>query len=343
MAALPALTKTYASLRNSEFPDSTDANARWRSYGWLLKEMLVGERLNGGTQGGTRTTASKWAVVQSCIYNGVSREVDSSDLWGTTYDASKFPLVDSGNGPAWIILQNTALGYQFLISLSSNVPEYIRLAIAPIATPFSGGSISNSPTSSAEVCAANNSQGSSVKSYIMPPITNTSGSHRMHITTNATDGQFWLMTSAPGSGMFQSFLGVVRTTNADVADTRNVFIVWHSYASAPGALWSWTDSNDTVKGLVPSGAVMTSGGFGPAPQYGSSSYPGTTDTFTGKYSSYQIEIMSLTPQLAYRGTVPDLIGTGSVGVGNCVPSAAALERIVVGRVLVPFVGDAPII
>lgn len=343
MATLSPLSKTYATLRNSQFPDVTDGNARWKSYGWLLKEALLGVRTNGGTQGGTRTANSQWTVVQSTAYDGSATQIANSDLWGTTFDATKFRLVDNGGGPSWIILQNTALGYQFLISLSSNVPDYIRLALAPISTPFTGGTTSVSPSSAAECVAASDSQGPGVKSQIMDAIINTVGDQRLHITTNSADGQFWVMTSAPGSGIFQSVLGVVKTTNADPSDTKNTFLVWYGSRTSLGAFENVNANNTIVKGLTPSGAVMNTGGFGPLYYYGGSPYTGTTDALSGTYAAYQLEIMTLSPQLAYRGTVPDLYSTGNPGVGNCVPSAAAMERVVVGRVLVPFVGGAPLV
>lgn len=343
MATLSPLSKTYATLRNSQFPDVTDANLRWKSYGWLLKEALLGLRTNGGTQGGTRTANSKWTAVQSTVFDGSVMQIANSDLWGSTFDATKFRLVDSGNGPSWIILENSALGYQFLISMSSNVPDYIRLALAPIATPFTGGSTTVSPASSAEVVVYSDGQGASAKSAIMDPIINTGGDQRLHITTCADDGQFWVTTSAPGSGIFQSVLGVVKTTNADPSDTKNTFLVWYGSRTALGAFENVNANNSIVKGLTPSGSVMTAGGFGPLYYYGNSPYTGTTDVLSGKYAAYQLEIMSISPQLAYRGTVPDLYSTGNPGVGNCVPSAAAIERVVVGRVLVPFIGGAPLV
>lgn len=351
MATLPSLTKTYSTLRNIPLPNiSTDLLA-FKSCLWALKEAMLGLRTAGGTQGGTRTSQSLWTVV-SCS-DGSS--VSNTDLWGSTFDDSKIVINSNGSAHSWIVLQNTALGYQFIIDANTSAPQYSRLATTLISQPFDTGTTTSSPSNSTyEFDARNSSVGNSTNVFGLfagNVANNLAGGNPiyLHYTANATDGQFYALISKQNSGIFMSALALIKTTSQNISDTNNVFLLASDFNSSRGA-WSDTGGsgqyNTTCR--LPTGALMTAGGWGPTPVYGGAAYQSTTDDrgtdfFTSNYNAYQAEMQSFSPIAVYRGIIPDLYITGGGVIGSAIPSPAACERTIVGSTIVPFIGGPPII
>lgn len=351
MATLPALTKTYSTIRNMPFPSTADALAGFRSANWLLKEAMIGNT-QGGTQGGTRNPNSLWTVVSSS--NGVT--ASNTDLWGSTYDPSKIVLANNGTPHSWILLKNTTLGYQFLIDCNNTSNQNLRYAACPISNPFSSGTPSSAPENTAyeiDARASNTSKATTVinvfAGYINQYISGAPALY-MHYTTTE-DGQFYAFISKAGSGVFYGALALLKTINAHPSDINNVFLISDDTTSNRG-VWQNSGVINSYYTVCryPSGAYMTNGGLGPNPVYAGYGYMAdgaaqdrNVDTLTATYNVYQAEIQGMLPSPLYRGIIPDLYITGGGLIGSCIPSPAACERTIVGSMIVPFIGGPPIV
>ena len=341
MAAIPALSKTYSSRANVPFASTASALDRARSCVFNLIQHLL-NTATGGTTSGTRDANSVWTV------KGSSDGVSNVSTAGVNHIAARTNLVWAGAGTnhSWIWLENATLGYQLVIDCINSTNSNISITACPIATPYTGGSLTNRPiNTAAEISWSTNSTGESPQGFISD--STTGGTNQTHFVTS-TDGQFTFLTSRTGHGMFSINVSLLKTVNNAAGDTRNVFWLGHSLASSRGcpAFNTVANAASGCSGRNPNGvAVMSSGGIDPVTP-GSTAYYGSgaglTDAITGKYNIVPCSVWSAgTSQFAYRGTIPDWYQCPPVLVGTSIPSAAAQTRIVAGDFIIPFPGVVP--
>lgn len=337
--ALPTLSKTYHAHANVPFPDTSTTALIGKSFFWALKALLTNAAGLGGTQSGTRPAGSIWTHVASCDSVSVST---SADLWPDAFDASKLVPNTSGNAHSW--WKGTNGTHDIVIDMNSATAGTGRIAMA-LAGAFSAGTTTAGPTAAADWCAGTTTNNStSVSISLFGDTSSTGSAYRAHLVTNSSDFSFQFHTSRVGTGIFNSFLSLQKTTGAN--DSYNNFFLSHSSNTGrgtpllnggigtAGTCIGRTFSNSGVKttgGLT----YVQAGGTTVASSYG-------TDAVTGDYWADPIEIRDLTANaVAKRGTLADWYFIGTPAVGSSVPSAAAQERVVVGDLLVPFPSVVP--
>lgn len=342
MATLPSLSKAYSTIRNMPFPDTSSNRNTIRSMNWLLKEAMLGN-LNGGTQGGTRDANSLWVVEKSCGWNGSAYVTSASDNW-TDYTTITMEN-EHGSGHAWTLLKNVALGYYCAISFGHTDETQQRVAYWPIAQSYSGGtSQTDQPHNDSyefDLCMQ------SVNSYtnIAAQVSYQAGGTLYAHYTTSTDGQFHFEVSRAGQGFFMFATALIKTVSAQAGDTVNLLGVCQQYGSYRGAFHNMNDSY-MVSARTPGGALWNNGyGLGPLMSYGAGNVENWgADGLSGQYWASQVDAITTSSGGSfYRGTLPDWFYISGGGVGDCIPSAAACERVIVGSLILPFIGGAPIL
>jgi hypothetical protein len=346
MATLNPLSQAYSTRRNIPYTDTSTTTALHKQLLWFFKAALLNQ-ITTGTLSGTRVANSIWAVVNSS--DGVTSA--ASDLWGATYDASKIVLAASGTDHSWIVMQNTTLGYQCLVDSNNVTAGNARIAFTDIAHPFAGGTVSASPTIAGYEfnMRSNHASGVAANWANFTGDVTTGGTNWFHATFGA-DGTFFLNVSRGGQGMLYFSATLQKTIENQAGDTNNVFCVGDAMTGGGrGAMAVGTVSGNgnAVDGRLPvaaGGALLSTGGLGPATSYGGTVYAGSfgTDALDSNFNAYQIELQHFAPSVVRRGKFPDfyLIGTATVGAG--IPAAGATqERIILGDTVQPFIGGSP--
>lgn len=338
MAALPALTKTWYSRCNRPIASSASALLIAQSDIFAFKEHLKDTATGGTTGGGTRNAASAWVTKGSC--DGTSFNTSGTDLIAAHTNL----IWSSGGNRSWWWGECAALGYQIVVECGAAASTNLCVAAAPIATPFTGGSLTARPTSTQEFLWGTGSLGAGTTVAFLSDVV-TGGTNYTHFIC-ADDGQFWFLTSRAGTGIFSTCCGLVKTTGS--TDPRAVYLVGTTLSSSRGAMSrsQLFDSNNGSMSRAPNGVGTHTGGFTTGGYAGGSNYlsAGGTDANTGKYLAFPVDAYSnAAAQYAWRGRVPDFASVGVRPVGDCYPSTAAPERVVVGDALIPCPGVAPIV
>jgi hypothetical protein len=247
-----------------------------------------------------------------------------------------------------MLLENTTLGYELLINFSQN-DGFISVSIAPTGTwPVGAGTTSQFPIPSPTTRPVQLGQTaySSVDHGQLQNFTDTttSGLTRYCHFTTAPNGEFFFCKSRVGNGNTDSCVGVWRTVNQQAGDNFNTFLF------STGTLSAFSSTRITqfawAAGLSTTGSQRTSGGnciplsfnsIGSQVNVISVSGP---DALTGNHTCLPIEVFDCAPQVAYRGRYPDLYLTNAPTDLSSIPSMSAQVRSTLGRVIVPFVGDA---
>lgn len=340
MAALPALSKVWYSRCNRPIASSASALLIAQSNVFALKEHLKDTATGGTTGGGTRNAGSAWVTKGSS--DSVSFNTSGTDLI-TAH--TNLVWANSGTAHSWWWGECAAAGYQVVVACANTSSSAVCVAMAPISTPFTGGSLTARPTSTQEFLWGTSSTGAATTVTMFTDLT-LGGTNYTHFVA-ADDGQFWFLASRAGTGIFSLCIGFTKPTGS--TDTRSAFIVGNTLASGRGAMGRSVifDSSLSAVSRSPNGTVVvSSGGFSAVARAGGSDYlgAGSTDANSGKYLAFPTDAFcNLAGQYAWRGRVPDFAGVGTRPVGDCYPSTAAPERVVVGDVLLPCPGVAPIV
>lgn len=337
--AFPALTQTRSSRMNKPYEDNSSQLNLARSVIFAMIQNLI-DTAAGGTLTGTRDADSLWTVKGSSNSASVS-------LVGVNHIAARTNLVwAAASSPhSWIWLENAALGYQVVLDCVNATNTNFVGAAARIATPFTGGTINNRPTSTEEFLWATTSIGDSPVTFLSD-VTLGATCYTHFIT--GEDGQFLFLASRAGTGIVHLAVGLMKTIDADVADVRNVFWIGSSSTSGRGSCTAGTiggTSSGAVGRTTNGAAVVNTGGAGQHNAGGSAlSGGGTygTDALSGKYNATPVPVWSANSAAlyAYRGMLPDVYTT-TAQVGQGITNAGTVERIVVGDYIFACPGVAP--
>lgn len=336
MATLPVVSRTLCSRVNIPYADTSSQLNLARSVIFSLITNLI-NTASGGTLTGTRHANSVWTV------RGSSDGNTNVSTTGTNHIAASTNLIWAANGAnhSWIWLENTTLGYQIVIDCINAIETNIRLSASRTASaPYTGGSLTQAPTSTEEFFWATTSIGFTNVAYLSE--VTTGGTQNTHFVV-AENGEFEFMASRAGTGVCHLFIGLQRTVGGPVGDTRNTFWVGATATSGRGAPTGpqLTQVTSGIVGRNPNGvAVATQGGgsahaAGGTVLFGGGAYG--TDAVSGQYNSTAVSVWSAAAgQYAYRGTLPDMYTITSVNIGTSIPSAAAQTRTVVGDFIIAF-------
>jgi hypothetical protein len=340
MAAIPALSKTYSSRGNNPFADVSSTLNLGRSAVFNFIQHLK-NTASGGTTSGTRNAASQWVCKGSC--DGVA----TFNTSGTDLIAARTNLVwaAAASNHSWWWGENTSLGYQIAIECITGTASEISIAVCPIATPMTGGSLITRPSNTAaEFLWNSTSTGQTSVTFLSDTV--TGGSNFSHFSC-ADDGQFFFFLTRAGTNRAYTVVALLKTTGAGAGDARNVFFLGHSSASGRGApdYVQTVNSSSGCVGRNPNGVLVHSGGIeaisaGGTAVYGAGS--AQTDAVTGKYNIRGAAVDSTGIGTgSARGILPDLYMVPPVTIGTSIPSAAAQTRVVVGDFIIPFPGVVP--
>lgn len=151
---------------------SNVAPVKTRTWQYDVNQVIVGET----TQAGGPTDAPEyrkrlllaikdsmigfatlpWTVEGSASYNDAAGAMDATDRW-VDIDDIRF-VSGTSSQRSWIVLENAALGIQFLFDCRCGGNSDGSLCdawITPVGTPFTGGSSTARPTSASEIQISN--------------------------------------------------------------------------------------------------------------------------------------------------------------------------------------------
>ncbi len=336
--SIPALTKTYHTHGNVPLSSTSTLTLAYQSVWWALKALLTNQSGIGGEQSGTRSAGSIWTHVASC--DGVSVST-VTDLWGSTFDASKLVSNASGSAHSW--WKGTNGTHDILLDMNSSTVSTGRIGMAPSGA-FSAGSTTAGPIVASDWYAGNATSNSASATAAYFADANMAGAKvYAHLVTNSSDHSFQFHVSRAGTGIFSCLLSLQVTSGA--ADSYNRFFLASNTASGRGAPGQSAVSGASgCTGRVRNNtAHKTAGGLTAVTCAGLSVSSYTRDSLTGLYWAEPVEVRDLTlTHVAKRGVIADWLGIGAAAVGLQVDGAGA-ERRVIGDFLMPFPGVTPII
>jgi len=344
MASFNALSQAYSTRRDVSCPTTASIVGINQSYAFLLKQALINAEAGGTMSSSARVAGTIRTVRNSC--DGVTAGAinDGVDRWTTTFDAAKLVGAADGIAHSWIVLEDAT--HQFCISLRSSSTGIARIAVTPKTTPFSAGTLTSDPTSSAEWCIGS-SHGSGVGGTWTWVVDATLGGvNRVNFVSGA-DGQWYYFASRGGTGVATMFCAHVKAVDPETGTVH--WLALNSTTSAGSARGSpssiMVNSTNGVDGRATNGALFAGGGLGPYPAYGGGPHISTygADARTSKWNIYPMEMQLFAPLNEFLGELLDLYAIAAAPVGSPNPSNAARERIVLGEFVIPFSGAAPLL
>jgi len=335
MAALPALTKTYAVTANIPYGSNNTSTTLLTQYTlWLISRALMNTGIPGGTSSGVRNANSVWSCVGSC--NGTTFNTSGTDLWTNTFSAANFVQGNNtSTATSWTWLRNTNYGFDLVLTYNS-VSALNAGVFFGLTGSFSGGSVNASPLPSATGGFVNANSFTATATRLLFADTTLNGSNYMSIVTT-DDGRFYIFFHRAGSGLFSGVLSFFTTINPSGTDSRGGFCWYSTSAVGRGAHTSAQyDTSYAVSGLSPlSSSISANGGVRSinGGNIGASTYT-AVDQLANNVPYFPVEIIT---NGTYRGQLVDVyLGYPVPVVGSSYPTAAAQERVLVGDVLFPW-------
>lgn len=306
---------------------STAANwSRWLL--WYIHSLLT----NTGLSLSANTGA--WAVDQCC--DSVTVNTTGTDLWTTTFTASKIVNAAAGSAHSWIVLSRTFGSTVYYLTIDYNSATATVASFFLSKTRPSGGTTTAAPT-------AADALSFSAQSFCQ---TTTLASH-VHGNL-ATDGSFDILVSTDGSGKFNLAFGVNALGSPKSGDVMPLafYLEFSTTGVCTAATWISTGlikmrdkSNASTVAVAAcsinfvSGNVMTD--------------MGTTDGESGNYDDAPILLYSNTAaHKSIRGQLLDIAwAPTSSATGLTEPASGATQSMVVGNMWHPWisVGAGPIL
>lgn len=348
MAVLYPVTRerTWYSRGNVPLPDNSTADLVRKSHYFVLKNLLIGAE-TGGTTDSTRPASTYWTVVSSS--DGATS--GASDLWGTTFDASK--LLFSGANKSWIILQSpAALGPLYCLLHLGNASGSGHFSLSTSAP--TGGNATTYPTITANSMGweSYGAGGYTTSGAFLTGLTDVNTTaHLAHFAVNTLGGfHYALSRTAAATGRFHFYGMVDKATDTQTSD---VFPYWCATDSQSAGTnnrgapqqSSLVSSSRAYDGTYVSGAVggLMSFKYEPSNTRVEAALPDNIATVHLALPGLLMRANTSTAAgNAWSGRMPDLhqIAEGSSGspvnIGASVPNSSSPLYHVVGNFLVPF-------
>jgi hypothetical protein len=175
---------------------------------WNLKQLLTG---------GFFSLTAPWTII-ACT-DGVTLNTAGVDLWGATYDVTKFKCAASGTAHSWMILRSPSFGGQnfyLCLNLNANTDATAGLQIQMSKTVWVNGTATASPTAPADVWTLWSGL------FTDNAFTWPTYFHRMHCGI-ANDGSFYLLKTRVGTGLFDSVMIVSPLSGTKADDVYPLF------------------------------------------------------------------------------------------------------------------------
>lgn len=298
---------------------------------WSIPKLLKGELTGTNGPAGAPPLSSKWTHVASCDSVSVSTVV-GTDLWPTTFDATKIVRASSGVH-SWITVTNGTywVTFDYLTAADANIIMVVSK------TAPTGGTTSARPTATDEWVHTSTALHDG-----------TAAAHKVSMTRDA-NGYFWFVTQKTGSGRFPAGLCFQVLTDVRISgDSYPVFsTVDYNAGTGAGATGPFHSSaglflSTASKGRTPSGAQT--GTVAPlgykynvagSDFLNQATYISNTD---GGWDGLPMLVASeIASNIGVRGRVPDAyFGSAYVPQGSVHPATGNIERMFVGSSWLPF-------
>lgn len=331
-----ALSRDWRSLADIPFPSIATQSDVFRSFIFLLKNLLLGASVGGTAGAAGAQPAGKWALVGSS--NGVTFGLDATErLGGSVYDASKWVWAYSNSATTphtWFVLQNAALGVYLVIDCKGPGTTEVTVSYGLCTAMPTGGSLTTVPTlAGVSVC----------------PLTSVNFFEAAGASLHRAN---WCMDAA--SGFF--FLAIVKS-GTGAPYVREGLMLWPTTGPTQRPPWVFAPLAPVLSGagvfLFNSGAGA---GLGAPNILKARSYDGASSV-VGMGVLYTAGILTnmspLNPLTGAYDLLPALVQfttagqTGVAGLedidicgdsltGMLTPTAGAPERAVFGHLLAPF-------
>lgn len=354
LPVLPALTRPYYGRANQPFgSNNTSRIIQDAFWVWSTAMNMLG-LATGGTESPShaRHPNSIWfcrGSSNSVTGGAVSAAgVVGTNNWNTTFTPAQFPRASQGTAHPWMLLENTALQLECLINFS-NSPGSLAMQFTHPGN-FTGGSTTNHPVPSeiskcvglSQVTFEVNNAGQHTLLYDTATL---NGTNYFHFVC-ADSGEFWVGSSRVGLGFLTSFAALWKCVGGEASDTlynRFVLSSASEASSNPGAMTAGRlGAATSCASTQVTGVAKTAGGL-VVPTAGGSPIGGVgVDIRTGKYITMPLSVVEVTPDVLYRGYLPDLYLTGSSPPGASIPVASPQLRTQTGHLIVPC-PDTPLL
>lgn len=296
--------RTWQYDNNRELSDTTTGDRIHASYIWALKAFLTGQ-VGGATLG-------LWTMDQCCDSTQV--KTDGTDLFGATFDASKWVFAAEGVAHSWLVLKSPngfANGPWYLAlnpTLSGSTHVFQTSNIRLSKTQPSGGTTTAAPTTTNYI--ANSA------SYQTLVDTAATGVTQRLQCILATNGDFMFLYCKNSAGFASSVFSVLHLVDGPTNDS-NPLLLWLQYqGSSPGALgqnfFAQDNTNNAHKVLPPYSALSGSTGaqakiIHPHTTGGLPTVSASGDYVDGKIPFIPAPVMTSTSgQQSVRGYLPDI-------------------------------------
>lgn len=337
-----ALGRTYYTEIDKTEGNTTSTALLAKAMMWMWMSFLTGSISGTAGRTGAIPSGARWTVVGSS--DGVTAGLDGSarGLVGASFDPTKWVRASPGTAHSWIVLSKVINGSTFYMVLEWASSVDYQWSWAMTKTAPTGGSVTNAPTLTNHTIFTN-------LTMLPSAAGGATGGLRGSITVDA-DGHFWFLCKNAGED-----LGKIATSVCgfwDCEDTvgadQNPWFVFMNHDDTQAMLD--TDGNITSNATSTSTrAARGRSKTGSIEVFGSLAVLGGSSSVFSKLSGGQDFIRTNDPaqpsvdlwidtagQAGRRGVIPDIRVGAAKGDGYADPSAAAIERCLVGSFYLPM-------
>jgi len=327
-----ALSRTWYTDANIDVAESGSQEKHLKSVAWGLKALLTGQITGSQGSTGAAPTGSYW----TCVSSSDGTTADTSDNWGSSYDASKLVRATNSNPHSWIVLKspnNIASDGPYYLLFDMDSSSGGSMTVRYSKNNFTGGTNTTSPTSVGSL---------EINQYIQFYADSDTLLPVYYSITRDANGGFYFIAVKQSTGaityfslvglddmqnndswrVWSSFSSFSNTNSLAGSAIASIKLIGRTYNSA--AVSSTYDSNCFINMVSVAGSAL----------YSVNSF----DANTGNYFTFPFFIYSSNTGLGgYRGRLPDaqFIGTGK-NTGDVVPSVGNIEQCLIGNLLLPF-------
>jgi hypothetical protein len=339
-----ATNRTWYTEANRLNDDSTTASLSGKSLLWMIKALLTGD-VSGANQGhtGARPVGSRWTVYASS--DSVTAAIDSTDRWGTTFNASLMVRASAGSPRSMMVLQSPAgfPGGPYYIYLDYRDASDNAVVLAWSKNPPTAITTS-SFTAPADTVVMNASPFAFHDSTATP--------WRAHLCVDAT-GSFYMLWGKSGSARLSGLLGFLNVDDPTTGVLRPVVGIseWSSDAAITSPSDGDTSNTTYIKCSAHSwnnatfhSAITNDVGLGVMRFNTGNAIDSLSTKITGvspidgKIFGYPVPIIfSTSPNFYQHGVMPDMYHVGKpTAQGGLDPSSGDVDHVQLGGFRLPF-------
>jgi hypothetical protein len=332
-----ATTRTWYDDANVDVAYATSEAVTSAKLVWTLKALLRTEV--SGTNGATGPTPSLAGWTCAGSSDSATAAMDSTDRWGSTFNAAKIVWNNPTVAHSWIVLQSpNDIGgsgngtYQLLLACESD--DVYTVSVYVSKSGFTGGSTTARPTATDEVTV------NAIGSYYASDLT---ADNRMSMT-RTSNGAFYVYWWNPGTSFVPTFFGCVDPISLKSAVQWRLFGLWSYAGTSPGVVPASGSAATVFARAYDATSAAAHNIFIPCSRDGLTFWSDIagTDPADSKYDALPAHIFCTdTTYRGYRGKVPDAyLPQAGASTGDVTPSTGSPERVLLSGYWIPC-GVAP--